>query len=151
MSSAASTKSQTRPPSPPPPRLEAGDHLDQATFHRLYEAMPPDFRAELIEGVVFVPSPQHRGHSRHQRLISGWLSRYEAATPGVEGFGNASTVLSSNSEPQPDENLVIAPECGGQTRPGDDDQPLEGPPELIVEIASSSVSYDLHEKYRMYE
>src|ERR1700682_1941621 len=29
------------------PRLEAGDHLDQPTFHRLYEAMPPGFRAEL--------------------------------------------------------------------------------------------------------
>ncbi len=134
-----------------PPRLEAGDHLDQPTFHRLYEAMQPGFRAELIGGVVIVPSPLHRGHGRHQRLISGWMSRYEAATPGVEGFGNVSTVLSSDSEPQPDETLVIASDYGGQTRPGDDDEPLKGSPELIVEVASSSVAYDLHTKYRMYE
>jgi len=133
------------------PRLEAGDHLDQPTFHRLYEAMLPGFRAELIEGVVIVPSPLHRGHGRHQRLISGWLSGYEAATPGVEGFGNISTILSSDSEPQPDETLVIAPDRGGQTKPGDDDEPLKGAPELIVEVASSSVAYDLHTKYRMYE
>ncbi|HUY33428.1 MAG TPA: Uma2 family endonuclease [Pirellulales bacterium] len=79
------------------------------------------------------------------------MGRYEAATPGVEGFGNVSTILSSDSEPQPDETLVIAPDCDGQTRPGHDDEPLQGAPELIVEVASSSVAYDLHNKYRMYE
>src|SRR5262245_22611124 len=44
------------------PPLEAGDHLAQATFHARYEAMPPDFRAELIGGVVFVPSPIRLEH-----------------------------------------------------------------------------------------
>lgn|GEM_PF-2507776 len=41
----------------PLPLLEAGDHLDQPTFHQRYAAMPASFRAELIAGVVFVPSP----------------------------------------------------------------------------------------------
>src|SRR4030095_7075811 len=37
--------------------LEAGNHLNQATFHARYEARPSVFRAELIGGVVLVPSP----------------------------------------------------------------------------------------------
>jgi hypothetical protein len=32
------------------PLVEAGDHLDQATFHEHYKAMPSAFRAELIRG-----------------------------------------------------------------------------------------------------
>lgn len=36
-------------------RLEAGDHLNQVTFHERYEAMPSEFCAELTGGVVFVP------------------------------------------------------------------------------------------------
>jgi hypothetical protein len=37
------------------PLVEAGDQLDQATFHECYKAMPLAFRAELIGGVVIVP------------------------------------------------------------------------------------------------
>jgi hypothetical protein len=32
------------------PLVEAGDHLDQVTFHERYKAMPEAFRAELIGG-----------------------------------------------------------------------------------------------------
>src|SRR5208337_4277608 len=66
------------------PSLEAGDHLDQKTFHERYEAMPEDFRAELIGGIVFVPSPLKRPHSRSHGLLIHWLFEYEDATPGVE-------------------------------------------------------------------
>ena len=37
---------------PRPGTLVEGHRLDQATFHALYEAMPPGTRAELIDGVV---------------------------------------------------------------------------------------------------
>ena len=37
--------------------LVEGQRLDQPTFHALYEAMPPGTRAELIDGVVYMPSP----------------------------------------------------------------------------------------------
>src|SRR5438445_7270182 len=63
------------------PPLEAGDHLDQATFHTRYEAMPPDFRAELIGGVVFVPSPLRLEHGVSHALVMGWLIHYSIATP----------------------------------------------------------------------
>ena len=40
-------------------------------------------------------------------------------------------------------------QAGGQSRVSDDDY-LEGAPELIVEIAASSATYDLHDKLRVY-
>jgi hypothetical protein len=40
-----------------PSTLVEGQRLDQPTFHALYEAMPPGTRAELIDGVVYMPSP----------------------------------------------------------------------------------------------
>ena len=50
------------------PLVEAGDHLDQVTFHERYKAMPPAFRAELIGGVVIVPSPLSWGPVSYTHL-----------------------------------------------------------------------------------
>ena len=132
------------------PPLEAGDHLDQATFHARYEAMPPDFRAELIGGVVFVPSPLRLEHGESHALIMGWLTNYWSATPGTSVRDNATAILGDDSEPQPDAALVIDSESGGQSSLSDDGY-ATGPPELIVEVASSSESIDLHRKCRDYE
>ena len=132
------------------PALEAGDHLDQATFHARYEAMPPDFRAELIGGVVFVPSPLRVEHGESHALIMGWLTYYGSATPGTSVRDNATAILGDDSEPQPDATLVIEPESGGQSSVSEDGY-ATGPPELIVEVASSSESIDLHAKRRDYE
>jgi len=132
------------------PPLEAGDHLDQATFHARYEAMPPDFRAELIGGVVFVPSPLRSEHGESHALVMGWLTNYWIATPGTRVRDNATAILGDESEPQPDATLVIEPERGGQSNVSADGY-ATGPPELIVEVASSSESIDLHAKRRDYE
>ena len=43
------------------PPLIAEQRLDRATFHERYCAMPPGVRAELINGVVHMPSPVGRG------------------------------------------------------------------------------------------
>jgi Uma2 family endonuclease len=132
------------------PPLEAGDHLDQATFHARYEAMPLDFRAELIGGVVFVPSPLRLEHGELHALIMGWLTNYWDATPGTSVRANSTAILGDDSEPQPDATLVIEPERGGQSSISEDGY-ATGPPELIVEVASSSESIDLHAKRRVYE
>jgi len=50
---------------------------------------------------------------------------------------------------QPDALLRLEPEHGGRSHVTEDDY-LEGPPELIVEIAASSAAYDLHVKRRVY-
>ena len=59
---------------------------------------------------------------------------------------NATAIIDADNEVQPDALLRI--ETGGQSRITDDY--VEGAPELIVEIASSSASYDLHQKLKVY-
>ena len=54
-----------------------------------------------------------------------------------------------DNEPQPDVCLFIDPARGGQARISQDDY-LEGAPELVAEVASSSASYDLHVKLHVY-
>jgi Uma2 family endonuclease len=130
--------------------LEAGDHLDQPTFHARYEAASEDVKAELIGGVVHMSAALRRPHGRSSGLLIRWLGAYEDETPGVEVYDNATTIMGENSEPQPDACLIIQPECGGQMRVTPDEY-LQGAPEFAAEVASSTESYDLHSKKRDYE
>ena len=113
---------RTTPEAPPP--LESGDHLDQKTFHEHYEAMPPETRAELIGGTVFMPSPLKRPHGRTHKLLVRWIDEYEEATPGTEAFDNASAILDDEAESQPDVSLLIVAPNHGQTR--DEDEYIVG-------------------------
>jgi Uma2 family endonuclease len=132
------------------PPLENGDVLTRAEFERRYEAMPHLKKAELIEGVVYVPSPARHSYHGHQHAhLIGWLVQYEANTPGIEISGNATVRLDLDNEPQPDVLVFIDPACGGQARI-DADGYIEGAPELVAEVAASSASYDLHAKLRVY-
>src|SRR5262249_37675735 len=142
---------------PPQPRMDgtsrlwrAGGHLDQATFPARYEALPPGFRAELIGGVVFVPSPLRKEHGVSYALVMGWMIHYSIATPGTQVWDNTTAILGDDSEPQPDAALVIEPESGGQTSVSEDGY-ATGPPELIVEEASSIDAIGRHAKARIYE
>ena len=132
------------------PPLENGDRLTRAEFERRYDAMPLLKKAELIEGEVFMPSPVRYGrHGNPQLILITWLGNYHIATPGVGAGDNGSIRLDSDSEPQPDGFLIILPECGGQASISEDDY-IEGAPELVVEVSSSSVSYDLGKKLNVY-
>ena len=67
------------------PPLENGDRLSQPEFHERYLAMPHIKKAELTEGVVYMPSPvRHKKHSEPHAAIVAWLSDYWLATPGVD-------------------------------------------------------------------
>jgi hypothetical protein len=132
------------------PRLQNGDRLTRAEFERRYDAMPHLKKAELLEGVVYMPPPvsfdEHGGP--HFDLIT-WLGLYRIATPGVRGGDNASLRLDLDNEPQPDAFLLVLPAHGGQARISKDGY-VEGGPELVAEVAASSVSYDLHVKLPVY-
>lgn len=132
------------------PPLNSGDRLSRAEFERRYQAHPEIKKAELIEGVVYVPSPVRAEHHAdpHFNMIT-WLGVYCSATPGLIGSDNATVRLDLENEPQPDILLRLEPELGGRVQVTEDDY-LEGPPELIVEVAASSASYDLHDKRRAY-
>jgi Uma2 family endonuclease len=132
------------------PPLEPGDNLDQKTFHERYETMPPGVQAELIGGVVHMPSPRKPRHGRMSGRLIGWLGMYEGETPGIELYIRATSILGTNSEVQPDASLIVSPEWGGQTWVNKDDY-LEGAPEYVAEVADSSESIDLHQKRDDYE
>jgi Uma2 family endonuclease len=132
------------------PLLEAGDRLSRAEFERRYERMPQLKKAELIEGIVYMPSPiRAKHHSLPQASIIGWLWVYASETPGVEGADNSTVRLDLDNEPQPDAILFKLPAKGGQTRFSADDY-IEGAPELVVEIVGSTSTYDLHQKKWVY-
>lgn len=131
------------------PPLENGDHLTRAEFERRYELMPSIKKAELIEGIVYMPSPVRATHSEAHAHVLGWLAVYCAATPPVRLGDNAMVRLDVDNEVQPDALLRLDPTHGGRSRISEDDY-IEGAPELIVEIAASSASYDLHQKLSVY-
>jgi Uma2 family endonuclease len=129
--------------------LCAGDVLTRDEFERRYAAMPQLKKAELIEGVVYMPSPVRLDlHGRPHALLAAWLVSYAEATPGTECADNATVRLDLDNEPQPDLLLRID-RAHGTSRMGGAGY-LEGPPELVVEVAASSVSYDLHQKLHIY-
>jgi len=130
------------------PPLENGDKLTRWEFERRYQAMPHLKKAELIEGIVYMASPlRFESHAEPHANIIGWLALYKAATPGVRLGDNATVRLDIDNEPQPDALLRI--DKGGQSIISQDDY-VEGAPELIVEIAASSASYDVHQKLNVY-
>lgn len=132
------------------PPLEPGDRLSRPEFERRYEAHPEITKAELIEGVVYMPTLIcHQEHGQPHSWIVTWLGTYVAATPNVDIGDNTTVRLDLENEVQPDALLRLEPAVGGQSHITEDDY-LEGPPELIVEIAASSASYDMHVKRRVY-
>ena len=132
------------------PILENGDRVTRAEFERRYQQMRHVKKAELVEGTVYMPSPVRiRKHANpHGRIIT-WLGVYEAATPRVMLGDNPTVRLDIDNEPQPDALLRLEESVGGNSRLSEDDY-IEGAPELIVEIASSSASYDLYDKREAY-
>lgn len=132
-----------------PPPLESGDRLKRDEFERRYANDPNVKKAELIEGVVYVASPlRFYSHANPHAIIMGWLSTYWFATPGTLLADNPTLRLDGSNEPQPDAVLFI--ERSGRVQVTEDDY-LQGAPELIVEIAGSSASYDLTEKKAAYQ
>lgn len=132
------------------PRLENGDHLTRAEFERRYNAMPEDIKADLIEGVVYLSAHnQPREHCKPRRQLLVWLFNYGAFTDNADCVAGVTIRLDSLNEPQPDFALYIEPAAGGQIRLGTDEV-LELAPELIVEVASSQASIELHDKLNAY-
>jgi Uma2 family endonuclease len=136
--------------SPRIPELCSGDVLTRDEFERRYEAMPQVKKAELIEGVVAMGSPvrlQH--HGAPESALSFWLGCYRAVTPGLLVASNTTVRLDLDNEFQPDLLLCVPEHAGGQARIDADDF-VAGAPELVVEVAASSVSRDLHQKLAVY-
>jgi len=133
----------------PPRTLIEGQRLDQPTFHALYEATPPSTRAELINGVVYLPGPIGHAHSRAQVPIIVWLDEYAENTAGVQVLIHVTTFLGWKSEMEPDAQLRVMPKSGGRT--GAEKDFIRGAPELVAEVAETTRYIDLGPKLDDYE
>jgi Uma2 family endonuclease len=131
-----------------PPLIE-GDSLTSDEFMRRWEEIPDLKHAELIDGIVYMPSPVGRGHQIFEPFLSGWLDFYATSTPGCCPGTEGTWLMGKNQVPQPDITLFILPEYGGQS--GVEGLYTSGAPELIVEVAVSSRSRDFGAKKRLYE
>jgi Uma2 family endonuclease len=129
------------------PQLHSGDRMTRVEFHRRYKLHPEIKKAELIEGVVVLASPlSAERHGDPHADIMFWLGLYRSKHPGLKVSDNATVVLDDDNEVQPDASLRRA--VGGQRR--SEGGYLVRPPELVVEVAASSVSIDLHSKKEAY-
>jgi Uma2 family endonuclease len=135
---------------PKVPPLATGDRLTQPEFMRRYLAMPGVNKAELIEGVVYMPSPvRHESHGHPHVRIATLLGIYESYVAGVQTGDNSSLILDLDNMPQPDVFLRRLETHGGQSQKTPDDY-LRGAPELVFEIAGTSATIDLRDKLRAY-
>ncbi|MFN0072455.1 MAG: Uma2 family endonuclease [Chloroflexota bacterium] len=134
-------------PTTKPLPLASGDRLTQAEFHRRYLASPKIKKAELVEGVVYGPFPVSARHAEPHSWMIAWLGLYRSQHPELRLHDNVTVILDVDNEVQPDA-------CLWRQEPGgprlNDDGYIEGPPQLVVEIAVSSASYDLHDKLGAY-
>lgn len=131
------------------PPLQNGDHLTRAEFEWRYQAYDQIKKAELVEGVVHMPSPVLLNHGEIHSSVMTWLGAYRVQTRGVRLADHASVRLDMDNEVQPDAFLYVVPERGGQITI-DSDGYVSGAPEMVVEVAASSAAYDLHEKRHVY-
>jgi Uma2 family endonuclease len=126
--------------------LESGDRLARDEFEQRYSERPDIKKAELVEGVVYVASPVRiPQHAEPHGDMVFWLNAYKSRHPDCRVADNGTVRLDEQNEPQPDVLMF-------HTGPGrvDEDGYLAGAPELVVEIAASSASYDLGPKMEAY-
>ena len=131
------------------PKLESGMRLTREEFLNRWDALPNVKYAELLDGVVYMPSPVSNHHGTPNGLISTWIGLYRWQTPGTEMGMDLTYLMTNNSVPQPDVSLWIMPEHGGTT--GDDKGLMTGVLELAIEVSYSSLSQDLGKKLKLYE
>ena len=131
------------------PILESGDRLSRDEFHRRYCKRADIKKAELVEGVVYVASPVRiMVHGQPHGNVIAWLGVYRARHPELVLGDNTTVILDTQNEVQPDAFLLRV--ATGGPRINEDDY-VEGAPQLVVEVAASSASYDLHDKMRAYQ
>jgi hypothetical protein len=129
---------------------QTGDRMNATEFRKKTCDLPEGTKVELIEGIVYMAAAVKLAHGQPHVFLSAWMAQYSFATPGIEYSDNVTHQLDDQNEPQPDLSLFIHPDCGGQVRISDDGYVIGGP-ELVAEIAVSSLPIDRGPKRRVYE
>lgn len=97
-----------------------------------------------------MPSPVRADlHGEPDGIIQTLLGVYASNHRGLKLYPNTTLLLDGSNAPQPDAMLCSTPRAHGRVWLNANGY-LCGAPELVCEIAASSVSVDLHEKKRAY-
>jgi len=128
------------------PPLSNGDMLSRSEFERRWELHPEIKKAELIDGVVYLDVTVSPEHGQCHALVMGWLTCFWARHLELQVLDNTTVRLAGANDLQPDA-LLRRREGGTSHLSGG---AVEGPPELVVEIAASSAAYDMHVKKEAY-
>jgi hypothetical protein len=80
----------------------------------------------------------------------GWLAFYRAYTSGVRAGDNSTLRLDVKNVHQPDAMLIVEPSHGGKAHVTPRGY-LKGSPELAAQVAASTASIDLHQKFRVFQ
>jgi Uma2 family endonuclease len=128
-----------------PSELMARHRLTVHDYHQLAASgiLGPDDRVELITGEVLDMSPIGSLHAALVRALARWLA--DSAGPSAIVAVQDPVHLDDSSEPQPDIALLRPqPDYYAEAHPGPADTLL------IVEVAESSLAYDLGVKVPLY-
>ena len=87
-------------------------------------------------------------HGEPHADLGMWLSTYRVSAKGLRVGDNSTAFLDDDNEPQPDLLMMIPRELGGQA--GVVDGYVDGTPEFVAEVSSSTVSLDMNGKLRAY-
>lgn len=98
--------------------------------------------------MVYVASPVSDRHANRQSRVIVWLGTYQARHPELRLGDNGTVILDADNEVQPDAYLWRGGDARGPRLNAQGY--LEGPPQLVAEIAVSSVSIDLYDKLNAY-
>ena len=139
----------THPASIHPPLLRHGDGMSLDEFLNRWDQMPDLKFAELVEGLVYMPSPVSHNHGRIDSRIQGLCALYCFRTPGSAAMTNATWLMPPSGAPQPDCSIQILPEYGGRSTIKNGLS--SGAPEFVAEIVYSSRAYDLGPKLALYQ
>jgi Uma2 family endonuclease len=129
--------------------LEEGDCVLWPEFERR-AALTPERKLELIDGVVYVGPPVSFDHGAPHSLLNTWLGVYSASTRGTAVVSDTTLRLDMKNAPQPDVGMCIRREAGGRLRLDEKGYIVSGI-ELVVEVAKSTSSKDLHKKKDAYQ
>lgn len=117
-------------------------------FSEFLELVREDQKADLLNGAIFMASPENVAHNQ----LVGWLYRLlqefvERRDLGIVTINRVAYRLSSRSAPEPD--LAFVAKARSQIiKPGY----VDGPPDLAIEVVSpDSADRDLVHKRELYE
>jgi Uma2 family endonuclease len=123
-------------------------HAGTSTFAEFLELIPEDQKADLLDGVIYLASPESSEHNDLLRWLTVILDQFiEDREIGRLTINKVAYRLSDRTAPEPDIGIVLAARID-RIKSGY----VEGPPDLAVEIVSpESVDRDYENKRHRYE